>query len=145
MTKVQSLPKAQPPGGFSPGTGTSREIRRLMGQRTSSGRPTKIRSGKVGGAARLDKWRHESKVKKHLQALTVSWLAEQVHKATDGGPKLSGPLYKLASAYANVWDLSQAARADLLKVPGVGAVGLLRVEEYLTSHQVELKWGEDGD
>lgn len=93
---------------------------------------------KTGQSAHFLKWKQDAAVKKHLQRMTVSWLAEAVQ--TKEGTKLSAPFFKLAAAYANVWDLSQAKRADLLNVPGLGAIGLGKVEEYLKSRNVELAW-----
>lgn len=96
---------------------------------------------KTGQPTHFLKWKQDAAVKKHLQKMTVSWLAEAVQ--TNVNPRLAAPLFKLAPHYANVWLLSQAERADLLKIPGVGETGLKNLGKYMAEKQVSLVWGWD--
>lgn len=122
----------------------AREIRRRLGSATSAGRPVKA-SG-TGTPSHFQQWKLDADVKKHLRKMTVSWLAEQVQKSdkSKAGAAVSTPLFKLATVYANVWDLSQARWADLIAVPGVGDRGLKHLQKYLEGHEVKLRWN-DGD
>lgn len=136
MTKVQSLPKAQPVGGIGGRKQTSREIRRMLAM---EGQPRVPRS-KTGTPAHILQWKQEAAVKKHLQKMPTVWLADQLNEKRE--TSVSTPLYRLAGTFANVWDLSQARRAELLAVPGVGPKGLAHLQEYLEKFQVQLKWDE---
>jgi hypothetical protein len=142
VTKKRGLPRAEPPGGLKIANGsaappTSRQIQRVMMGGANAGRGT----GKpTGTTSHFAKWKEDAAVRKHLQDMSTTWLAEQLHAKEEF--KLSGTLHKLSTGFPNVWRMSQARRADLLEVAGVGPVGLDRLKEYLEKFQVALKWDE---
>lgn len=120
---------------------TSRRTRRLV-QRLIPGADGARATGRATGRpAHFSDWKRQAEVKRHLQKMKTSWLAEQLQAQRHGAAPV---LFLLAKPFPNVWALSQATREAILAVPGVGPKRLRKLQEYLEEHQVKIVW-RDGD
>lgn len=92
---------------------------------------------RTGTTTHFAAWKAEGKVKSILQKTRTAQLADYM----EGNDKAaSGFALLYLAGFRNVWDLSQAKRADLLAAKGVGIATLGHVEDYLKAQSVALAW-----
>lgn len=101
--------------------------------------PRAHRRRKTGRTAHFTAWLAEQAVRSHLQKMHTTWLADRLEEKADA--KLAAVLRSLADGgYRSVLSIAEASRTDLLAVKGVGRVGLRKLHEYLSKHQVPMSW-----
>lgn len=123
-------------------TGTVSEEKAATMNRKAARGWTKVvkghRSGtRTGTTAHFAAWKAEGQVKSILQKTKTATLADSI----EGDDRTaSGFALLYLAGFKNVWDVSQAKRADLLAAKGVGLVTLGHVQDYLKARNVALAW-----
>jgi hypothetical protein len=98
----------------------------------------RVRSGiRTGTTPHFRLWMADLKLKSVLQKTSTADLAD--HTAV-GALARSAFALVFVAGIRNVYDLTQADVADLLRINGIGVKKLEAVEAYLLEHNVKPRW-----
>jgi len=98
----------------------------------------RVRSGvRTGSTPHFNLWMADLKLKSALQKTSLSKLADHTHP---GALCRSAFALLFNAGIRNVYALTQADVADLLRVNGVGVKKLEAVEAYLLKNNVKTRW-----
>ncbi len=123
--KVQDMPR--------------KEVRRKVQIRHRIGKPfARIRSGiRTGTTPHFAMWMQDLKMKSALQNITIASLADRQSDLALAGA------YKAIQRHGhfrNVWELTQATKAQLHDTPGLGPKRIAAIKADLASRHVAVKW-----
>lgn len=116
------------------------ERRRYIGMPPIWGPNARRSSGnRTGQPAQFKEWKAAGEAKRFLSAQRT-FLISQARGFSEGIDLIR--ISTIAEHYPNWLALSQARRADLLKLPGIGPATLKRLQTYLMAHNLTPAWAE---